>query len=36
MPLVAAIGEVDCVLLNDAEIRMLTGEPNLRARRPAG
>ncbi len=27
--LVAAIGEVDCVLLNDAEIRMLTGEPNL-------
>jgi sugar/nucleoside kinase (ribokinase family) len=25
----AAIGEVDCVLLNDAEIRMLTGEPNL-------
>ena len=27
--LVAAIAEVDCVLLNDAEIRMLTGEPNL-------
>lgn len=27
--LVAAIGETDCVLLNDAEIRMLTGEPNL-------
>ena len=27
--LVAAIGEVDCVLLNDAELRMLTGEPNL-------
>jgi sugar/nucleoside kinase (ribokinase family) len=27
--LTAAIGEVDCVLLNDAEIRMLTGEPNL-------
>jgi sugar/nucleoside kinase (ribokinase family) len=25
----AAIGEVECVLLNDAEIRMLTGEPNL-------
>jgi sugar/nucleoside kinase (ribokinase family) len=25
----AAIGEVDCVLLNDAEIRELTGEPNL-------
>ncbi len=27
--LVAAIGETDCVLLNDAEVRMLTGEPNL-------
>jgi sugar/nucleoside kinase (ribokinase family) len=27
--LVAAIGEVDCVLLNDAELRMLTGRPNL-------
>jgi sugar/nucleoside kinase (ribokinase family) len=27
--LVAAIGEVDCVLLNDAEIRELTGKPNL-------
>jgi len=27
--LVAAIGEVDCVLFNDAEIRMLTEEPNL-------
>jgi sugar/nucleoside kinase (ribokinase family) len=27
--LVAAIAEVDCVLFNDAEIRMLTGEPNL-------
>jgi sugar/nucleoside kinase (ribokinase family) len=27
--LTAAIGEVDCVLLNDAEIRMLTAEPNL-------
>ena len=27
--LVAAIGEVDCVILNDAEIRMLTDEPNL-------
>ncbi|MFN8151558.1 MAG: PfkB family carbohydrate kinase [Solirubrobacterales bacterium] len=25
----AAISEVDCVLLNDAEIRMLTEEPNL-------
>ena len=28
-PLVAAIGEVDCLLLNDAELRMLTEEPNL-------
>jgi sugar/nucleoside kinase (ribokinase family) len=27
--LLAAIAETDCVLLNDAEIRMLTGEPNL-------
>ncbi len=27
--LVAAISEVDCVMLNDAEIRMLTEEPNL-------
>jgi sugar/nucleoside kinase (ribokinase family) len=27
--LLAAIAEVDCVLLNDAEIRQLTGEPNL-------
>ncbi len=27
--LVAAIGEVDCLLINDAEIRQLTGEPNL-------
>ena len=27
--LAAAIAETDCVLLNDAEIRMLTGEPNL-------
>jgi sugar/nucleoside kinase (ribokinase family) len=27
--LVAAIAEVDSVLLNDAEIRMLTGQPNL-------
>jgi sugar/nucleoside kinase (ribokinase family) len=27
--LAAAIAEVDCVLLNDAEIRMLTEEPNL-------
>jgi sugar/nucleoside kinase (ribokinase family) len=27
--LIAAIGEVDCVLLNDAEIRALTDQPNL-------
>src|SRR5215207_7491013 len=27
--LTAALGEVDCALLNDAEIRMLTEEPNL-------
>lgn len=27
--LVAAIGEVDCLVVNDAEIRQLTGEPNL-------
>ena len=27
--LVAAISEVDCLLLNDAELRMLTEEPNL-------
>lgn len=27
--LVAAIGEVDCLMLNDAEIRELTGEPSL-------
>ena len=27
--LVAAIGEIDCLLLNDAELRELTGEPNL-------
>ena len=34
--LVAAIGEIDCLLLNDAELRMLTGEPNLaRAARSA-
>jgi sugar/nucleoside kinase (ribokinase family) len=34
--LVAAITEVDCLLLNDAEIRELTGEPNLaRAARAA-
>ena len=34
--LVAAIGEVDCLLLNDAELRMLAEEPNLaRAARAA-
>jgi sugar/nucleoside kinase (ribokinase family) len=34
--LVGAIAEVDCLLLNDAEIRELTGEPNLaRAARAA-
>ena len=34
--LVRAIGTVDCLLLNDAEIRELTGEPNLaRAARAA-
>lgn len=27
--LLAAMSEVDCVLINDAEIRQLTGEPNL-------
>lgn len=27
--LLAAIAEIDCLLLNDAELRMLTGEPNL-------
>jgi sugar/nucleoside kinase (ribokinase family) len=27
--LLGAIGEVDCVILNDAEIRQLTAEPNL-------
>jgi sugar/nucleoside kinase (ribokinase family) len=27
--LVAAIGDVDCLMLNDAELRMLTEEPNL-------
>jgi sugar/nucleoside kinase (ribokinase family) len=27
--LLAAIAEVDCLILNDAEIRQLTGEPNL-------
>lgn len=27
--LLAVIAEIDCVLLNDAELRMLTGEPNL-------
>src|SRR5918996_3228306 len=35
-PLTAAIAEVDCLMLNDAEIRELTGEPNLaRAARAA-
>jgi sugar/nucleoside kinase (ribokinase family) len=34
--LIAAIAEVDCVMLNDAEVRMLTEEPNLaRAARAA-
>jgi sugar/nucleoside kinase (ribokinase family) len=28
-PLLAAIREVDCVIFNDAEVRMLTEEPNL-------
>ena len=28
-PLLAAIAEVDCVILNDAELRQLTGKPNL-------
>lgn len=28
-PLLAAIAEVDCLVVNDAEIRMLTGESNL-------
>jgi sugar/nucleoside kinase (ribokinase family) len=27
--LVTAVAEVDCVMLNDAEVRMLTEEPNL-------
>jgi sugar/nucleoside kinase (ribokinase family) len=27
--LVAALGEIHCLLLNDAELRQLTGEPNL-------
>jgi sugar/nucleoside kinase (ribokinase family) len=27
--LIAAVSEVECVLLNDAEVRMLTEEPNL-------
>ena len=27
--LIAAISDVDCLLLNDAELRQLTGEPNL-------
>jgi sugar/nucleoside kinase (ribokinase family) len=28
-PLIAALGEVDCVILNDGELRQLTEEPNL-------
>jgi sugar/nucleoside kinase (ribokinase family) len=28
-PLMQAIAEVDCVILNDAELRQLTGKPNL-------
>jgi sugar/nucleoside kinase (ribokinase family) len=28
-PLLAAVAEVDCVIVNDAEIRQLTGEPSL-------
>jgi sugar/nucleoside kinase (ribokinase family) len=28
-PLLAAVAEVDCVIINDAEIRQLTEEPNL-------
>lgn len=28
-PLLEVIGMIDCVLLNDAELRMLTGQPNL-------
>ena len=31
--LVAAIASVDCLILNDAELRQLTGKPNLVARR---
>jgi sugar/nucleoside kinase (ribokinase family) len=27
--LLAAVGEIDCLVVNDAEIRMLTGESNL-------
>ena len=27
--LIDVIGQIDCLLLNDAELRMLTGEPNL-------
>jgi sugar/nucleoside kinase (ribokinase family) len=34
--LVRAIGTVDCLLLNDAEIRELTGEPNLARAARAG
>jgi sugar/nucleoside kinase (ribokinase family) len=34
--LVAAIGKVDCLMLNDAELRELTGEPNLARAARAG
>ncbi len=34
--LVEAIESVDCLILNDAELRQLTGEPNLVARRARG
>ena len=34
--LVSAITSVDCVILNDAELRQLTGKPNLVGGRPRG
>ena len=34
--LVAAIAEVDCLILNDAELRQLTGKPNLLRGRAGG
>ena len=34
--LVQTIGGVDCLVLNDAELRQLTSKPNLIARRPRG